>query len=118
MSVAIIAVVLFAASAVGSRLSLEFAAASEAPLHRMCGDWEPGASEAVGVLVRDPSDATARQASDALFRLRRARRNCRAGWIGLACQDYQAIIHPADYHARANLCSPEMLAISAELAAR
>jgi hypothetical protein len=36
-----------------------------------------------------------RQLADAIFRLRRARRNCAEGWVGIACRDYQAILRLA-----------------------
>lgn len=117
-SVGIFTLVLLSAESIGARLALDFGSPNAAPLHRICEDWEPHAGEAVGLLVRDTRDATARQAADALFRLRRARRNCRAGWIGLACRDYQAIIRRVADGASTSLCSAEMLGFTAEMAAR
>jgi hypothetical protein len=66
--------------------------AAALPLHRICRPWDEKAADALARLVHEPGDASLRQAGDALFRLRRARRNCRAGWLAVACQDYQAIV--------------------------
>ena len=56
-----------------------------------CTQWHRAASNAVAGLLRSTSDIDLRQANDALFRLRRARRNCQEGWLTMACQDYSAI---------------------------
>jgi hypothetical protein len=57
-----------------------------------CERWDDLARESVARLVQNGNrDADLRQASDAIFRLRRARRNCDAGWITLACQDYLVV---------------------------
>ncbi len=66
--------------------------AAAVPLHRICRSWDGKAADSLARLVHGTSDAALRQAGDALFRLRRARRNCREGWLALACQDYQAVI--------------------------
>jgi hypothetical protein len=65
---------------------------SEGPFNPTCEPWDTAASSAVARLVADTSDAAARQLGDSVFRLRRARKNCRVGWINLACQDYRALI--------------------------
>jgi hypothetical protein len=57
-----------------------------------CSPWDAAARDALAVLVREPSDAALRHVGDALFRLRRARRNCEHGWVRLACQDYHAVM--------------------------
>ena len=46
---------------------------------------------AVSRLVKSTRDADLVQVNDAVFRIRRARRNCEAGWVALACQDYHAV---------------------------
>src|SRR5262245_60116220 len=63
---------------------------ADAPINTACEPWDSVASDAVARLVADSSDTAARQLGDAVFRLRRARKNCRLGWVSLACQDYLA----------------------------
>jgi hypothetical protein len=55
-----------------------------------CAAWDDAASAALGTWAG--SDVNPAQVQDAKFRLRRARRNCMAGWINLACGDYQAVV--------------------------
>jgi hypothetical protein len=58
-----------------------------------CAHWDELASEAIVRLVQQGKhDAELRQVSDAVFRMRRARRNCQMNWVGLACHDYHAIV--------------------------
>jgi hypothetical protein len=66
--------------------------AATVPLYPLCSRWDANAADTVARLLHEPADASLRQAGDALFRLRRARRNCRAGWLALSCQDYRAIV--------------------------
>lgn len=61
------------------------------PLNPACTRWDTMAADTVARLVREPADASLRQAGDALFMLRRARSNCRTGWLALSCLDYRAI---------------------------
>jgi hypothetical protein len=56
-----------------------------------CAQWDDAAGEAIVRLVQSKSDADLRKLGDAVFRMRRARRNCSAGWFRLACLDYGAI---------------------------
>jgi hypothetical protein len=57
-----------------------------------CARWDDLARESIARLVQNGKrDADLRQAGDAIFRLRRARRNCHAGWTTLACQDYLVV---------------------------
>jgi hypothetical protein len=56
-----------------------------------CADWDDAASEAIVQLVKTRRDADLQLVGDAVFRMRRARRNCHMGWLRLACLDYQAI---------------------------
>jgi hypothetical protein len=61
------------------------------PLVLSCMQWHEQASAAISQMVRSATDVDLRQAADAVFRLRRARRNCEAGWLQLACLDYYAV---------------------------
>ena len=58
-----------------------------------CMPWDAAARDALAMLVREPSDAALSHVGDAVFRLRRARRNCEHGWVRLACQDYHAVMN-------------------------
>lgn len=96
-AVGIIASLLFAAvlwplfkSSTGTGAEAPTARAAVAPA---CTRWDDRASRAVADFVLDAKhDTDLQRAGDAIFRLRRARRNCNAGWVTLACQDYQVII--------------------------
>jgi hypothetical protein len=66
----------------------------QAEVHRAaqsCHQWHLAAGAAVSRLVKSTRDADLVQVNDAVFRIRRARRNCEAGWVALACQDYHAV---------------------------
>jgi hypothetical protein len=58
---------------------------------RACMQWHLAAGAAVSRLVQSTRDADLVQANDSVFRMRRARRNCEAGWAALACQEYHAV---------------------------
>ena len=58
-----------------------------------CARWDEAARDSLAALVRAKNDADLRQVGDAVFRMRRARRNCHMGWSNLACLDYYAVIH-------------------------
>jgi len=60
-------------------------------LARSCMQWHLAAGAVVSRLVQSTRDADLLQVSDSVFRMRRARRNCEAGWYMLACQDYHAV---------------------------
>jgi hypothetical protein len=61
-----------------------------------CGLWDDQVTAAIAERVRaSRRDDELRQLADAIFRLRRARRNCAEGWVGIACRDYQAIMRAA-----------------------
>ena len=61
-----------------------------------CGLWDDQVTAAIAERVRaSRGDDELRQLADAIFRLRRARRNCAEGWVGVACRDYQAILRAA-----------------------
>jgi hypothetical protein len=73
-------------SAIGAR-------AAEGQAAHACARWDELASEAIVRLVQQGKhDIELRQVSDAVFRMRRARRNCQMNWVGLACHDYHAIV--------------------------
>lgn len=67
------------------------AGAVEQKLARTCMQWHLAAGAVVSRLVRSTRDADLMQVNDQVFRMRRARRNCEAGWVTLACQDYHAV---------------------------
>ena len=60
-------------------------------LNPACMQWHEAAGDAVSRLARSTRDSDLRQLNDAVFRMRRARRNCAEGWLMLACQDYYAV---------------------------
>ena len=63
----------------------------EKPLDSVCASWDREASVGVALLVPNPTALGESHLDDALFRLRRARKNCRAGWLDIARQDYQSL---------------------------
>jgi hypothetical protein len=69
----------------------EEADAEKQRLARTCMEWHLAAGTAVSRLVQSTRDTDLLQVSDSVFRMRRARRNCEAGWVVLACQDYHAV---------------------------
>ena len=64
---------------------------AEKQLARACMQWHLAAGAVVSRLVQSTRDADLAQVNDSVFRMRRARRNCEAGWVTLACQDYHAV---------------------------
>lgn len=70
-------------------------AASDDPeaqqMARSCLHWHRAAAAAVSHLAQSTRDADLLHVNDSIFRMRRARRNCEAGWVTLACQDYHAV---------------------------
>lgn len=70
--------------------------ATEVGLAPACVQWDELARQSVARRLQNGKrDADLRQVGDAIFRLRRARRHCHAGWIRLACQDYLAVSRTA-----------------------
>jgi hypothetical protein len=61
------------------------------PLDPLCEAWDAAASAVLNELIADRSDTAAAQLGDALFRLRRARKNCRHRWLNLARLDYVSL---------------------------
>jgi len=63
----------------------------EKPLDAVCASWDREASVGVALLVPSTTVLDESRLDDALFRLRRARQNCRAGWLDVARQDYLSL---------------------------
>ena len=86
----VLALIALAAAAL---LYLPFAIPTESvrPLDARCEPWDDTASVAIARLVATRDETAEAFLGDAVFRLRRARRNCRSGWIGLARLDYDAL---------------------------
>jgi hypothetical protein len=57
-----------------------------------CESWDRAASAIVGGLVAEREEVAQMQLRVALFRLLRARRNCRQGWVETAWTDYDAVL--------------------------
>lgn len=58
-----------------------------------CEALDAPASEAVARLVHAHASVSQTRLGDAVFRLRRARKNCRHGFAGLARNDYNALLN-------------------------
>ncbi len=84
--VALISMVVFRDGAVSDTGDAE-----KQKLARTCMQWHLAAGAVVSRLVQSTRDADLVQVNDSVFRMRRARRNCEAGWVTLACQDYHAV---------------------------
>jgi len=78
--------------------------AQHRPSTSPCMEWDDAASDAIIRLVQSRSDSDLRQVSNAVFQMRRARRNCEGGWVALACQDYQAIVRGSAAPAATSIC--------------
>jgi hypothetical protein len=88
--------------------------AAEQSREPACAHWDEAATDALVGLVRGKQDSDLRLVGDAVFRMRRARRNCHTGWIRLACLDYYAVIHghasrSGNWPLAAGLCAPDGL---------
>jgi hypothetical protein len=72
------------------------AATSAPPLDPQCRTWDRDTSIGIALLLPDDSDLAEARLDDALYRLRRARKHCRAGRLDLARQDYDVLhrTHP------------------------
>jgi hypothetical protein len=57
-----------------------------------CESWDRAASSIVGGLIAERDALAEMQVRVALFRLLRARRNCREGWVETAWADYDAVL--------------------------
>lgn len=89
---AIVAIAAFLATMIfGSGATPNNASGERPRLAQSCMQWHLAASAVVSRLVQSTRDIDLLQVSDSVFRMRRARRNCEAGWFALACQDYRAV---------------------------
>lgn len=89
---AIAAIVAFLATMIfGSGATSNDASGERPRLAQSCMQWHLAAGAVVSRLVQSTRDTDLLQVSDSVFRMRRARRNCEAGWLVLACQDYRAV---------------------------
>jgi hypothetical protein len=84
-------VVLLSALSFRSGTTLAEGDADKQRFARTCMQWHLAAGAVVSRLVQSTRDADLVQVNDSVFRMRRARRNCEAGWVALACQDYHAV---------------------------
>jgi hypothetical protein len=73
---------------------------------RTCMQWHLAAGAVVSRLLQSTRDRDLLQVSDSVFRMRRASRNCEAGWVRLACQDYHAVTASLPGHAMTNQLFP------------
>jgi hypothetical protein len=67
------------------------AGGGERPLDPACAAWDRAASLGIAVLVPDPTPLAQSHLDEALLQLRRARQNCRAGWLDVARAEYQQL---------------------------
>ena len=72
----------------------------EKPLDAVCASWDGEASVGVALLVPRTTALDESRLEEALFRLRRARKNCRAGWLDVARQDYLSLRHDFPFPGR------------------
>ncbi len=73
---------------------------------RTCMQWHLAAGAVVSRLVQSTRDGDLAQVGDSVFRMRRARRNCEAGWVTLACQDYHSVAANVPGYAMTNELFP------------
>jgi len=99
-------VVLVTAAAFGSGVRPDDASVEKQRLVRTCMEWHLAAGAVVSRLVLSTRDADLLQVGDSVFRMRRARRNCEAGWVTLACQDYHAVVASVPGYAVTNQLFP------------
>lgn len=77
----------------GGLLYLSFTTTADParPFDPRCETWDDAANAAIARLIATRDETAEAFFGDAVFRLRRARRNCRSGWVGLARGDYEAL---------------------------
>lgn len=66
--------------------------ADETMLDPRCDAWDEAASAALAAAIAGRGPTSEYQLGDGVFRLRRARRNCKVGWHELARLDYEALV--------------------------
>jgi hypothetical protein len=67
---------------------------SDAAIRTNCEAWDREASEGIAAIISDNSAAAELRLDQAILQLRRARKNCRAGFAAVARHDY-ASLHQA-----------------------
>jgi hypothetical protein len=85
------AIVILAAALAIVSLSSQ-GSSSSSSFDERCESWDAAASAVVAGMVGDRSTLAEAQLGDALFRLKRARKHCRYGFIALARLDYDALM--------------------------
>jgi hypothetical protein len=90
-AIAAIAVLLSMTALFKSSATADGGGAEQQKFARACMQWHLAAGAVVSRLVQSTRDADLVRVGDAVFRMRRARRNCDSGWITLACQDYHSV---------------------------
>lgn len=78
------------------------AKSAELKVARSCMQWHLAAGAVVSRMVQSTRDTDLQQVGDAIFRMRRARRNCETGWATVACQDYHAVVASVPGHILSN----------------
>jgi hypothetical protein len=64
---------------------------TEVQLDPVCAAWDRQASFGIALLVPQTTAIDEARLDYALYQLRRARKNCRVGWLEAARQDYTAL---------------------------
>ena len=106
LAIAAIAVLLTTIALRSSATSADDGDAERHNLARACMQWHLAAGAVVSRLVQSTRDADLVRVSDSVFRMRRARRNCEAGWVTLACQDYHSVAASVPGYAMTNELFP------------
>lgn len=78
-----------------------------------CQSWRNDARRALAEFAMHADDTQLAEVGDAVFRLRRAGRNCGAGWLTLACQDYRAVTRSVASKAALTLDIPQCGGVAA-----
>jgi hypothetical protein len=65
---------------------------SQSSFDPRCESWDMQASNALAGLIRERDETAEAYLGDAVFRLRRARKHCRYGFVPLARLDYDALL--------------------------
>ncbi len=85
-----------------SESRVQLAGMGDQVLATSCMQWHQAASAVVARMAESTRDSDLRQVNDAIFRMRRARRNCEEGWFSLACQDYYWVVRNLPGHPETN----------------
>ncbi len=70
------------------------AATEERPMSPACTVWHAAAGDSAADLARSAeAEEDFRRVNEIVFKLRRGLRNCQAGWLKLACEDFRTVVH-------------------------